>query len=139
MNSAYVSTAAETQDVDSPSARFAYRRIGPRGGVPLVLVHRFRGTLDQWDPEFLNLLAADHDVILFDNVGFGYTKGEPLRIVEGFAAGTIEFIEALGLSSVDILGWSFGGVVAQEVVLIRPDLVRKVVLAGSGFGAGGDE
>ena len=68
MNSAYVSTAAETQDVDSPSARFAYRRIGPRGGVPLVLVHRFRGTLDQWDPEFLDRLAADHDVILSDLV-----------------------------------------------------------------------
>ena len=134
MNTTYASTAAETQYVDAPSARFAYRRIGPRDGIPLVLLHRFRGTLDWWDPEFLDLLAADHDVILFDNVGIGYTKGEPLTTMTGNAAGAIEFVEALGLSSIDILGWSFGGVVAQEVVLLRPELVRKLIIAGSASG-----
>ena len=134
MNTTYASTAAKTQYVDAPSARFAYRRIGPRGGMPLVLLHRFRATLDWWDPEFLDLLAADHDVILFDNVGIGYTKGEPLTTMTGNAAGAIEFVEALGLSSIDILGWSFGGVVAQEVVLLRPELVRKLIIAGSASG-----
>ena len=134
MTTTYTSTAADTLYVDAPSARFAYRRLGPRGGVPLVLLHRFRGTLDWWDPEFLDLLAADHDVILFDNIGIGYTEGAPMTTVESFAAGAIEFIEALGLTVVDLLGWSFGGVVAQGVVLARPDLVGKVVIAGSGSG-----
>ena len=68
---AYSATTAKTQYVEAASARFAYRRIGPRGGVPLVLVHRFRATLDWWDPQFLDTLAAQHDVILFDNIGIG--------------------------------------------------------------------
>ncbi|MFE9320635.1 alpha/beta fold hydrolase [Nocardia sp. NPDC052278] len=126
--------AAEDLHVDGASARFTYRRIGPRGGVPLVLLHRFRATVDWWDPEFLDLLAAERDVILFDNIGIGYTGGEALTSVEGFAAGAIDFIEALGLTEVDLLGWSFGGVVAQAVTLMRPDLVRKLIVAGSGSG-----
>ncbi len=134
MTTTYTSTAAETRYVDAPSTRFAYRRLGPRGGVPLVLLHRFRGTIDWWDPEFVDLLASDHDVILFDNIGIGYTGGAPITTVGGFAAGAIEFVEALGLASVDLLGWSFGGVVAQGVVFARPDLVRKIVIAGSGSG-----
>lgn len=130
----FAATTARTQYVEAPSARFAYRRLGNQGGVPLVLLHRFRGTLDWWDPEFLDHLAADRDVILFDNIGIGYTEGEPMKSVEAFAAGAIEFIEALGLSDVDLLGWSFGGVVAQGVTLMRPDLVRRIVIAGSGSG-----
>jgi pimeloyl-ACP methyl ester carboxylesterase len=120
--------------VDGPSATFRYRRVGPRGGVPLVLFNRFRGTIDWWDPEFLGYLAADHDVIVFDNVGIGYTTGEPSDSIDGFADGAIEFIEALGLFEVDVLGWSLGGVVAQEVARRRPELVRRVVVAGSGPG-----
>ena len=65
------------QSVTGPSAVFTYRRLGPHGGVPLVLLHRFRGTIDWWDAEFLDYLAADHDVIVFDNVGIGYSSGEP--------------------------------------------------------------
>ena len=129
--STYLADAAENLTVDGPSARFTYRRIGPRGGVPLVLLNRFRGTIDWWDPEFLDYLAADHDVIVFDNVGIGYTTGEPRDSVEGFADGTIEFIEALGLAKVDLLGWTLGGVVAQHVALRRPELVRKLVVAAS--------
>ncbi|MEV4241730.1 alpha/beta hydrolase [Nocardia sp. NPDC049737] len=125
---------AENLHVDAASGRFTYRRMGPRGGVPLVLGHRFRATVDWWDPEFLDILAAERDVILFDNIGIGYTGGEALTTVEGFTAGTIEFIEALGLTEVDLLGWSFGGVVAQAVTLTRPDLVRKLIVAGSGSG-----
>ena len=134
MTTTYAAATAETQYVESPSARFAYRRVGPQGGVPLVLLHRFRATLDWWDPEFLEVLSADRDVILFDNIGIGYTEGAAMKTVEAFAAGAIEFIEAMGLSEVDLLGWSFGGVVAQGVTLMRPDLVRKVVIAGSGSG-----
>jgi pimeloyl-ACP methyl ester carboxylesterase len=128
-------STAENLYVDAPSARFAYRRTGPRGGVPLVLLHRFRATVDWWDPQFVEALARQRDVISFDNIGIGYTGGEPLTSVQAFAAGAIEFIEALGLETVDILGWSFGGVVAQAVTLARPDLVRRLIVAGSGSGS----
>ena len=112
--STYLADKAEDLSVEGASATFTYRRMGPQGGVPLVLVNRFRGTIDWWDPEFLDLLAADHDVILFDNVGIGYTTGEARESIEGFADGTIEFIEALGLTQVDLLGWSMGGFVTQH-------------------------
>jgi pimeloyl-ACP methyl ester carboxylesterase len=127
----YTSDTLENHTAAGPSAVFTYRRTGPRGGVPLVLLMRFRGTIDWWDPEFVDRLAADRDVILFDNVGIGYTGGEPRDTAEGFADGAIEFVEALGLTQVDLLGWSLGGIVAQVVALRRPGLVRKIVVAGS--------
>lgn len=130
----FLADTAENLSVDGPSARFTYRRIGPRGGVPLVLLNRFRGTIDWWDPEFLDHLSADHDVILFDNIGIGYTSGQPRDSIDGFADGAIEFIDALGLHEVDLLGWSLGGVVAQAVTRRRPDVVRKLIVAGSGPG-----
>lgn len=130
--STYMADAAENRYVEGPSARFTYRRMGQRRGVPLVLLHRFRGTIDWWDPEFLDYLAAEHDVIVFDNVGIGYTTGEPRDSLEGFAEGAIEFIQALGLAQADLLGWSLGGIVAQHVALRHPELVRKLIVAGSG-------
>lgn len=132
--STYLADAAENASVAGPSANFTYRRLGRRGGVPLVLLNRFRGTVDWWDPEFLDYLAADHDVIVFDNVGIGYTSGEARDSIEGFADGAVEFLEALGLPMVDLLGWSLGGIVAQEVARRRPELVRKLVVAGSAPG-----
>ena len=80
--STYLADKAEDLTVEGPSATFTYRRMGLQGGVPLVLLHRFRATIDWWDPEFLDLLAADHDVIVFDNVGIGYTTGEPRDSLE---------------------------------------------------------
>jgi pimeloyl-ACP methyl ester carboxylesterase len=132
--STVLADAAVDLTVEGSSGRFTYRRLGPRGGTPLVLLHRFRGTIDWWDPQFLDYLAADHDVIVFDNVGIGYSTGEPRDSVEGFADGAIEFIAALGLTEVDLLGWSLGGIVAQHVALRRPELVRRLVVAGSGPG-----
>ncbi|MFI7133700.1 alpha/beta fold hydrolase [Nonomuraea sp. NPDC050153] len=129
--STYLADAAENLSVEGPSARFTYRRMGQRGGVPLVLLNRFRGTIDWWDSEFLDYLATKHDVIVFDNVGIGYTTGEPRDSLEGFAEGAIEFIQALGLAQADLLGWSLGGIVAQRVALRRPELVRKLIVAGS--------
>ncbi|WP_030669502.1 alpha/beta fold hydrolase [Streptomyces cellulosae] len=125
---------AEDLTVDGPSATFTYRRIGPRGGIPLVLLNRVRGTLDWWDPELLDHLAAAHDVIVFDNVGTGYTTGTPRDSVESLADGTVEFIEALGLTQVDLLGWTLGGTVAQHIARTRPDLVRKLVVAAANPG-----
>lgn len=127
----YTADTLEDRTAAGPSAVFTYRRIGPQGGVPLVLLMRFRGTIDWWDPEFIDRLAQDRDVILFDNVGIGYTSGEVRDTSEGFADGAIEFIEALGLTRVDLLGWSLGGIVAHHVALRRPDLIRKIVVAGS--------
>lgn len=132
--STYLADAAENLTVEGPSATFTYRRIGPRGGIPLVLLNRVRGTLDWWDPELLDHLAAAHDVIVFDNVGTGYTTGTPRDSVEGLADGTVEFIEALGLTQVDLLGWTLGGTVAQHIARTRPDLVRKLVVAAANPG-----
>jgi pimeloyl-ACP methyl ester carboxylesterase len=127
----YTADALENHTVAGASAVFTYRRTGPQGGVPLVLLMRFRGTIDWWDPEFIDRLSMDRDVILFDNVGIGYTGGEPRDTSEGFADGAIEFIDALGLEEVDLLGWSLGGIVAHHVALRRPGLVRKIIVAGS--------
>ncbi|MCC3331397.1 alpha/beta fold hydrolase [Nocardia abscessus] len=132
--STYLSDTTENLTVDAPSARFTYRRMGPRGGIPLILLNRVRATIDWWDPQLLDHLAADRDVIIFDDIGVGYTTGEPRDSVDGFADGAIEFIEALGLTQVDLLGWTLGGTVAQRVALRRPDLVRKLVLAASNPG-----
>ncbi|MGW0846721.1 alpha/beta fold hydrolase [Streptomyces sp. NPDC002787] len=85
--STYLADKAENLTAEGPSARFTYRRMGSQGGVPLVLLQRFRATIDWWDPEFLDYLAADHDVIVFDNVGVGYTTGEPRDSLDGFRRG----------------------------------------------------
>ncbi|WP_069767786.1 alpha/beta fold hydrolase [Streptomyces sp. LUP30] len=132
--STYLADAAEDLTVDGPSATFTYRRLGPAGGTPLVLLNRVRGTLDWWDPEFLDHLAAERDVIVFDYLGTGYTTGTPADSVEGLADGTVEFIEALGLTQVDLLGWTLGGTVAQHIARRRPDLVRRLVVAAAGPG-----
>jgi pimeloyl-ACP methyl ester carboxylesterase len=132
--STYLADTADNLTVDSSSATFTYRRLGPTGGVPLVLLNRVRGTLDWWDPEFLDHLAAARDVIVFDNVGTGYTAGIPRDSVEGLADGAVEFIEALGLARVDLLGWTLGGTVAQHITRTRPDLVRRLVVAAANPG-----
>ncbi|MGB0096474.1 MAG: alpha/beta hydrolase, partial [Solirubrobacteraceae bacterium] len=132
--SAYLADTAENLFVEGPSATFTYRRMGPRAGIPLVLLGRVRGTIDWWDPQMLDHLAADGDVIVFDTVGTGYTTGTPRDSVEGFADGAIEFIDALGLAQVDLLGWTLGGTVALHVVLRRPDLVRKLIVAAASPG-----
>ncbi|MFC8198168.1 alpha/beta fold hydrolase [Streptomyces sp. NPDC057298] len=132
--STYLADTAESLTVEGPSATFTYRRIGARGGLPLVLLNRVRGTLDTWDPQFLEHLAAAHDVIVFDNVGTGYTTGTPPDSVAGLAEGAAEFIEALGLDRVDLLGWTLGGTAAQHLTLHRPDLVRRPVVAAASPG-----
>ncbi|MGA5900271.1 alpha/beta fold hydrolase [Streptomyces venetus] len=132
--STHQADVAEDFTVEGPSATFTYRRLGPAGGTPLILLNRVRGTLDWWDPELLDRLAADHDVIVFDNVGTGYTTGTPRDSVAGLADGTVEFIGALGFTQVDLLGWTLGGTVAQHIARTRPDLVRRLVVAAANPG-----
>jgi pimeloyl-ACP methyl ester carboxylesterase len=130
----YLSDKAETSSVGTAHATYAYRRFGVSGGVPLVLTMRFRGTIDHWDPAFLEELAKEREVIVFDNRGIGFSTGEPATSIEGLVEGAIDFVTALGLSQVDLLGWSMGGFVAQGIALTRPDLVRRLVVAGSAPG-----
>jgi pimeloyl-ACP methyl ester carboxylesterase len=112
---------------------YAYRRFGnPGHGVPLVFLQHFRGNIDNWDPALIDAIAAEREVILFDNVGVGGTTGSTPDSVEAMAWGTVAFLEALGLGRVDLFGFSLGGFVAQEVALSRPELVRRLVLAGTG-------
>ncbi|MGI5138101.1 alpha/beta fold hydrolase [Streptomyces sp. CA-106110] len=131
----YQSDTAETRHVDGKLARYAYRDFGQATATPpLVLLQRFRGTLDHWDPAFLEPLAAERRVILFDSSGVGESTGTVPPTVEGMAESAADFLTALGLPKVDLLGWSLGGFVAQIVALDHPGLVRRLVIAGSGPG-----
>jgi pimeloyl-ACP methyl ester carboxylesterase len=109
---------------------YAYRDLGERG-VPLVLLQHFRGNLDNWDSALVDALAADRRVVAFDNVGVGATTGRTPNTVEVMAHDAIAFVEAMGFQRIDLLGFSLGSFVAQEIALIRPDLLRRVVLASS--------
>lgn len=132
---AYISDVADTRHAEGALARYAYRDFGQQNATPpLVLLQRFRGTLDHWDPLFLEVLAKERRVIIFDNVGISESTGEVPATMEGMAEAAIDFLTALELEQVDLLGWSVGGFVAQLVTLSRPDLVRKLIVAGSGPG-----
>jgi pimeloyl-ACP methyl ester carboxylesterase len=124
--------------VDGPTARvtaanaieYAYRDLGA-GDVPLVLLQHFRGNLDNWDPALIDALAAKRRVIAFDNVGVAATTGTTPSTIEAMARDALAFLDALDLERVDLLGFSIGSFVAQEIALIRPDLLRRVVLASA--------
>jgi pimeloyl-ACP methyl ester carboxylesterase len=120
-----------TQRVTAGNAiEYAYRDLGD-GDVPLVLLQHFRGNLDNWDPALIDALAAERRVVAFDNVGVGATTGTTPNTVEAMAHDAIAFLDAIDVQRVDLLGFSIGSFVAQEIALIRPDLLRRVVLASS--------
>jgi pimeloyl-ACP methyl ester carboxylesterase len=123
---------APTQFVDAAGVRFAYRRFGKSGGVPLVFNMHFTGTMDHWDPAVTDGIAQQRDVILFNNAGISSSSGEVPTRIEDMAANAAAFIKALGLAQVDVLGFSLGGLVAQELALAEPALVRRLVLLGTG-------
>ena len=123
---------APTKFVEANGIRFAYRRLGKAGGVPLVMNIHFRGTMDHWDPLITDGLAEHREVILFDNAGVGGSSGEVPATFPDMARDGIAFIKALGIGKADILGYSIGGKIAQEIAVQAPDLVRKLVLVGTG-------
>jgi pimeloyl-ACP methyl ester carboxylesterase len=123
---------APTQFVEANGIRFAYRRFGKPDGVPLVFNQHFTGTMDHWDPAVTDGLATEREVILFNNAGVSSSSGEVPTSFERMAANAVSFIKALGLTKVDVLGFSIGGFVAQEITLQAPDLVRRLVLVGTG-------
>jgi len=122
---------ATTQRVSAENGiDYAYRDLG-ENQVPLVLLQHFRGNLDNWDPALVDALAAERRVVAFDNVGVGATSGTTPSTVEAMAHDAIAFVDALGLARIDLLGFSIGSFVAQEIALIRPDLLRRLVLASA--------
>jgi pimeloyl-ACP methyl ester carboxylesterase len=131
---------AETRTIAVGEHRFAYREFGLSGSVPLVLFNRLRGTMDHWDPAFVDELAKERRVILFDHAGLARSGGPVPQSYPAFAAADAAFIRALGHAQVDVLGFSFGGTVAQQMTLDHPQLVRRLVIAGSspGFVPGSD-
>lgn len=122
---------APTQYVEASGVRFAYRRIGSDGGVPLVLLQHFTGTMDAWDPAVVNALAADRPVIAFNNSGVGTSSGATPDNVDQMATDAENFIRALSLDEVDLLGFSLGGFLAQVMGPRGKVKVRKMILAGS--------
>ena len=122
---------AVTRRVTAGNAiEYAYRDLG-EGEVPLVLLQHFRGNLDNWDPALIDALAAERRVVTFDNVGVGATTGRTPNTIEAMAHGALAFLEAMDFRRVDLLGFSIGSFVAQEIALVRPDLLRRVVLASA--------
>jgi pimeloyl-ACP methyl ester carboxylesterase len=112
--------------------RYAYRRCGPAdSGPPLLMLQHFRGTLDSWDPALIDALAAEREVIAFDHGGVGTSSGRTPRTIGGTAVDTLAFMEAIGVRQADVLGFSMGGYTAQELALLRPAAVRRLVLAAT--------
>ena len=124
---------APTLAIDAANGTtYAYRRFGRKGAIPVVFLQHFRGNLDNWDPALVDDIAAGREVILVDNSGVGLSTGSTPHSVKGLARDVLAFIDALGLTEIDLFGFSLGGFVAQEIVLLRPRLVRRLILAGTG-------
>jgi pimeloyl-ACP methyl ester carboxylesterase len=126
-----------TQFVTAGGVDFAYRELGRQnGGVPVVLLVHLAGVMDNWDPRVVDGLAAQHHVIAFDNRGIGSSSGKPANTMEQMADDAITFIKAKGFKQVDLFGFSMGGMISQEIVLKEPQLVRRMILAGTGPAGG---
>lgn len=125
-----------TRKIDVNGTSFAYRELGPEGGIPVILLNHLGANLDNWDPRVIDGLAGTHRVITFDNRGVGASKGSTPTSVVAMARDAVSFIRALGLTKVDLVGFSLGGFVSQVIALDEPQLVRKIVLAGTGPAGG---
>jgi pimeloyl-ACP methyl ester carboxylesterase len=123
---------APTQYVEANGIRFAYRRLGQESGVPLLFLQHFRGGMDHWDPAVTDGFARNRPVILFDNAGVAGSSGTTPDSIEAMADYAAAFLQALGLSEVDLLGFSIGGYVAQTLTLRHPRLIRRLLLVGTG-------
>jgi len=129
---------APARTITAGGVTYAYRELGPKGGIPVIFFVHLAATLDNWDPRIIDPIARDHHVIAFDNRGVGATTGQVPDSIEGMADDAYAFIRALGFDHVDIFAFSMGGMVAQDLVVKHPDLVRKLVLTGTGPRGGKD-
>jgi len=129
---------APTQFLQVESERYAYRRFGSGSKLPLLCLQHFTGTLDNWDPAVTDPLAAEREVILFENAGIGRSSGTVPKTIAGMAAHALAFLNGLGLKTCDVLGFSLGGMVAQHIALERPSIFRRVILVGTAPRGGED-
>jgi len=127
---------APTQTIKAGGVEFAYRRLGPSTGVPMVFLTHLAAVLDNWDPRVVDGIAAKHRVITFDNRGVGASSGATPTTIEEMARDAVTFIGALGFDQVDLFGFSMGGMVAQVIAQQQPQLVRKMIIAGTGPAGG---
>src|SRR3954471_10678564 len=135
-NVVYSYQDAPTRTVSAGGVDFAYRELGQETGVPVVLLTPLAAVLDNWDPRIVDGLAAKHRVITFDNRGVGASSGSPATSIAQMATDAITFIEAMGFEQVDLFGFSMGGMIAQEIALMQPQLVRKMIIARTGPAGG---
>lgn len=129
---------ARTQFLDVGTERYAYRRFGEGAGPPLLCLQHFTGTLDNWDPDVTDPLASGREVILFDNAGVGRSSGTVPKTIAGMTAHAFAFLDALGLESCDVLGFSLGGMIAQQMAHDRPSIFRRMMLVGTAPRGGED-
>jgi pimeloyl-ACP methyl ester carboxylesterase len=123
---------APARTITAGGVTFAYRELGPKGGIPVVFFVHLAATLDNWDPRIIDPIAQGHHVIAFDNRGVGASTGQVPDTVEAMADDAYTFVRALGFDKIDVFGFSLGGMVAQALVVRHPELVRKLVLTGTG-------
>ena len=129
---------APAKSIDAAGTTFAYRELGPKGGVPVVFFVHLAATLDNWDPRIIDPIAQRRHVIAFDNRGVGASSGDVPGSIEEMAEDAAAFIKALGFDQVDIFSFSLGGMVAQALVVRHPELVRRLILTGTGPAGGKD-
>jgi pimeloyl-ACP methyl ester carboxylesterase len=126
-----------TQFIKASGVNFAYREYGQQnGGTPIIFLNHLAAVLDNWDPRIIDGIAAKHHVVVFDNRGVGASTGQPAQSIEQMADDAITFIQAKGFNKVDLFGFSMGGMISQEIVLKQPNLVRKMILSGTGPAGG---
>lgn len=128
--------AAPTRTVSVGGVDFAYRELGPATGVPVIFITHLAAVLDNWDPRVVDGIAAQRRVITFDNQGVGASGGSTPNTIDAMAHDAVAFIQALGVEQVDLLGFSLGGMIAQLIAADEPQLVSKVILAGTGPAGG---
>ena len=134
----YTHETVPTQFVEANGIRYAYRRFGKLGAIPLLFGEYFNSNMDGWDPEVTNSLAADHELILFDNAGVGASGGKTPDTVAEMTKHCAAFCRALGLKQIHVVGFSLGGMIAQQLAVEHPQLVGRLILLGTGPRGGED-
>ncbi|SCC70711.1 Pimeloyl-ACP methyl ester carboxylesterase [Acinetobacter albensis] len=130
-------TNVPTQFISADGINFAYREYGQHnGGTPVIFLNHLAAVLDNWDPRIIDGIAAKHHVVVFDNRGVGASTGKPAKSIEQMADDAITFIQAKGFKKVDLFGFSMGGMISQEIVIKQPNLIRKMILSGTGPAGG---
>jgi pimeloyl-ACP methyl ester carboxylesterase len=130
--------SASTQFLETSKGKYAYRRFGEGPGFPLLCLQHFTGTLDNWDPAVTDPLASGREVILFESAGVGRSSGKVPETIEGMAAHALAFLDGLELRTCDVLGFSLGGMVAQQIAVDRPSVFRRLILVGTAPRGGED-